>query len=302
MDQVKAMRVFSAVVKKGGFSRAADELNIATSAVSRMVNDLEAWLGVKLLVRTTRKLSLTEAGESYLGRINQILNEVDDLQQAARDSGQIPSGTIKLTAPVFLGKYFLEPLLAEFMERFPDIRFQFLLVDRFVDLVEEGYDMAIRIAHLPDSNLIARRLGEFKVRMTASPGYLEKYGNPQNLEELAEHYCLVDTTPGHADRWPLAQEDGLHNFRVKSSVMANNGEMIRSMTCDGLGISYLPEFLVRQDLSEGRLVEVLPSLTSHNRVPVSLVYTHNRYLSGAVTAMVEYLMEKRQTLTGGDND
>ena len=222
MDRVKAMQVFVEVAERQGFASAARHLGLSTSAVSRQVKDLEAWLGLQLLNRTTRRIDLTEAGKAYLARCSQIVGAVAELETSARALGEEPQGALRVTAPVFMGRHLLGPVLPGFLARYPKVKLRLRLLDRFVDLVDEGFDLALRIGHLPDSSLIARKLGETRILMTAAPSYLAKHGMPTSAADLKRHNCLVDTVAGASDSWPIGLGKGVGTVRVAGNFTANS--------------------------------------------------------------------------------
>lgn len=298
MNQVKAMQVFVEVVRQGGFRKAADELGMATSAVSRLVSELEAWLEVKLLNRTTRHISLSEAGQAYLPRFNQVLTDIEALEISAKDQHITPKGTLKITAPVFFGKYFIEPILPDFLSAFPEIKVSLLLVDRFVNLVEEGMDLGIRIANLPDSNLIARPLGMMSLKISASPAYIAEHGEPTSIHDLKSHNCLVDTITGQGDRWRLRDGDGSTTIKVQGNMEVNSGEMVKMLTLNGIGISRLPEFFVNQEIHRGQLIHILPDSIDFS-VPISAVYPQNKYVTRTVRVFLDYLAEHLPSIIRG---
>lgn len=286
MDRVKAMSVFVEVARSEGFAPAARHLGLSTSAVSRQVMELESWLGVQLLHRTTRRIGLTEAGQAYLDACIRIVDEVEELARSATAERGEPRGEVRVTAPVFMGRHLLGPVLPAFLARHANVRVRLHLLDRFVDLIGEGFDLALRIADLPDSSLIARKLGDTRLMLTAAPAYLESRGVPESIEDLKGHNCLVDLVAGHGDRWPLAGTKG--PLRVAGNFIVNDGQMVREMTQAGLGISLLPEFFVAGELAEGRLVSLLPERLDIS-AGIFAVYPPTRHLSSAVRALIDAL-------------
>ncbi|MFQ5660879.1 MAG: LysR family transcriptional regulator [Gammaproteobacteria bacterium] len=290
MDRIRAMQVFIEVSRREGFAAAARQLHLSTTAVSRNVMELEDWLGVQLFNRTTRHLSLTEAGRAYLERCTHIVNDVDNLENISRDLHQNPQGRIKVTAPVFMGRQFLSPILPEFLQRYPGIAVNLHLVDRYVNLVDEGFDVALRIAKLADSNLVSRRLGAMRMVMVAAPSFIEKYGVPESLNALQNFNCVVDSVADYHERWPLIDHNGPVNVRVESNLSINSGELVRDMVIAGVGISILPDFFVAEDLRAGRLILVLPDGVNKNAT-ISAVYPQGRYLSSSVRVFIDFLVE-----------
>jgi DNA-binding transcriptional LysR family regulator len=292
------MQVFIEVAKRDSFSAAARHLYLSTTAVSRYVRDLEDWLGVELLHRTTRRLSLTDAGQAYLERCRGIVDDVGNLERTSRDLTDNPRGTVSVTAPVFLGRRFLGPQLPGFLERYPGIRLSLQLMDRYVDLIEEGFDVGIRIARARDSGLVSRKLGEMHMVLVASPEYLARHGAPASVADLRNHNCIVDSVGDYLDRWPLVDDGRPVQLRVASNLSVNNGEMVREMALAGLGITLLPDFFVTGDLHEGKLVAVLESAVARTAT-ISAVYPRTRHLSGTVRAFVDYLGENLELARSG---
>ncbi|MEW8139137.1 MAG: LysR substrate-binding domain-containing protein [Candidatus Thiodiazotropha endolucinida] len=288
MNILKGMTVFAEVVNQQGFAPAARALNLSTSAVSRHVFELESWLGVQLLQRTTRKLSLTEEGAMYLDRCNQVIADVDDIKNAALHRRAEPQGPLKLTAPVFIAKECLQELLPGYLNTYPKVSVELTAVDRFVDLVEEGFDLALRAGDLADSTLVARRLMDTKLVLVASPAYLASNGTPKTAVELKAHNCLIDTVSGYGDRWPVG---GRSNSRttVQGNVRANSGETVKALALAGLGIALLPHFMVMKELHKGHLTSFLDE---HIQLSAGLyaVYPQQRFVSANVRTFIDYLI------------
>lgn len=295
MDKYKAMQVFVEVAKLEGFSNAARQLHISTTAVSRYVMELEDWLGVQLFNRTTRHLSLTEAGRAYLDRCNHIVDDIENLERTSRDMKEKPQGKINVTAPVFMGRRFLGEILPVFLEKYPGIRLNLQLVDRYVNLIDEGFDVALRISNQPVSNLISRKLGDMHMVMVASPAYLKTQGVPKTIKDLQNCNCIVDSVADYLDRWPLVNKNTQTNIRVPSNLSINNGELVREMALAGMGITLLPDFFVANDIKTGRLVEVLRDKINKQGT-ISVVYPQSRYLSSSVRVFVDFLIEHSKEL------
>jgi DNA-binding transcriptional LysR family regulator len=283
MNQIKTMRAFVEVARRGSFASAAKQLGISTSSASRLVMELEDWLGTPLLRRTTRRLTLTDAGEQYLERCADIVEATDNLQRDAEALAERPRGRLNVTAASFLMRSRIAPLLPEFLEQYPDIRLDLDLRDKPIDLIGEGIDVAIRIGHLADSAMIALKLGEIRLRLTASPAFLDEYGAPETLDTLPSYPCLVDTIPAHGGRWPIGRR-----IKVEGRVSANDGDIIRQMTLAGLGISYLPDFHVDDDIAAGRLVSLFADETG-DPVGIYALYPARRQITGAARAFVDFL-------------
>jgi len=296
MDTLTGMRLFAEVVDAGSFSEAGRRLGLAASSVSRQVNGLEDALSARLLNRSTRSLSLTHAGEIYYERVRRILSEVHETNAAVAQLEATPSGLLRLNAPVVFGRRHIAPHIAEFCERYPDVSIDLTLTDHFVDVIESGADVVIRVGGLSDSSLIARRLAPNRRVIVASPDYLARYGEPETPEDLAEHKCLVYKLNVSMAEWHIRDGDG-DVFRVKVSgpLTANNAEALHSAVLNGLGIALLPTWTVGGDVNAGRLRRLLPGheadLVSHETA-IHAIYPHARHLSAKVRAFVDFLVEK----------
>ncbi|MCU7933185.1 MAG: LysR family transcriptional regulator [Candidatus Thiodiazotropha sp. (ex Codakia rugifera)] len=297
MDRLTAMRVFVEVAKQGSFVSAARTLGMSASSISRQLMSLEQWLDVELLHRTTRQLNLTDAGRSYLQRCIQIVGEVDDMEQDAKALRKDPGGEVRISAPIFIGRYLLARMLPGFTARFPMISLQLQLLDREVNLVDEGFDLALRVGELAESTLVARRLDDVQIILCAAPSYLDKYGIPKTVRDLKQHNCLVDTVPQHGHRWPFVENKKRVVMPVKGNVTANGGELVRELAISGMGIAYLPSFFVDDDIAQNRLVVLLDKATEMNP-GLFLVYPKTKHLSSTVRVFIDYLVEYSQhTLT-----
>ena len=289
MDRLQAMTVFAKVVEQGSFARAADRLSISTSACSRLVAELEAHLDTRLLNRTTRRLSLTESGQGFYERCVQLLADLDDAERAATESAASPRGTLRLTTSINFGVRHVSPAIGEFLVKYPAVKFDVSLSDRIVDLVEEGYDLAIRIGSAGGETVVARKLGEARMVACASPAYLKAHGAPKTPEDLARHPCLTYEYMPARHVWPFRGKDGReHAVRVAGPLHSNNGDLLAAAAVAGVGIAYEPEFILGPDLKAGRLVPILTSYTAPLG-PIYAVYPSRRYLSAKVRAFVDFL-------------
>jgi len=291
MENLTRMTIFAQVVDAKSFSTAAARLGLSTSAVSKQVSRLEDHFGTRLLNRTTRRFSLTEAGAILYERCARILTEMQEAERELTGMAATPRGTLKVNVPVTFGQLHIAPAMAEFLTRYPEIRVDMLMNDRMVDLIEEGFDVAIRIARLPDSSLIARRLAPNHLVVCASPTYLKKHGVPKTPEELQQHNCLTYTYfPSHTE-WRFQREQEEHRVSVTGNFQANNGEALRAAVLDGVGIALLPTFIVGRDLQTGTLQPVL-SAFSPPETAVYAVYPHKRHLLPKVQAFVEFFAKR----------
>lgn len=292
MDTLNCMRVFAKVVELGSFAAAAERLGVARSVVSKQVVALEERLGVRLINRTTRTLHLTEAGAAYLERCNAILAEVESLESSLGALAESPRGLLRVSAPVSFAISHLGPVLAGYRRQFPEVGVELAVNDRQVDIVEEGYDLALRIARKLESSLVGRRLATARMVLCAAPDYLARRGTPQRLEDLAGHDCIGYTYWGSGDDWQLDDAAGRAvTVRVKPTLRVNNGDVIRAAALEGEGVIFQPSFLVGDDLRAGRLVELLPGYQPLE-IGIYAVYPHRKYLSAKVRTFVDYLVER----------
>ena len=291
MDTLTSMKVFTAVVDCGSFAAAADRLEISRAMASKYISQLEAHLGTRLLQRTTRKLTLTETGSAYHERCAQILADIKEAEEGAARLTEAPRGTLRLTLPVSFSLLHMGPLVADYLKRYPDVRIDVLLVDRAVDLIEEGFDLAVRIGTLPQSGLIARRLGSDQIVISGSPDYLQQRGVPKVPAELARHNCLTYSYASSGDEWRMTGPDGVqHTVKVSGSLRASNGDMAKLAALQGVGLIRQPLFLVGDDIRAGRLVEVLSDYRAEP-LGIHAVYPSRKHLSAKVRAFVELLAE-----------
>ncbi|MCI4663505.1 MAG: LysR family transcriptional regulator [Neomegalonema sp.] len=259
MDRFSEMEAFVRVVEAGGFTEAARRAGVSKSAISKQVSSLEQRLGARLLDRTTRRVSPTEIGLAYYDRATRALAEAEEADAAAMAMQGDPRGELRLTAPQSFGRRILTPIVAEFLETHPQVRINMTLDDRFVELVSEGYDLAIRVGVLEDSVLKARRLGETKMILVASSEYLAKSGAPTRVEDLNDHALLHYSYLASGRSWRLAGSNGAERVvRAGGPLAVNNGEALLVAAEKGLGIAYLPEFIIEDSLSAGRVQALLP--------------------------------------------
>ena len=290
MNLLKAMEVFIKVAELRGFAPAARALSLSTSSVSRQVQDFENWIGTQLLRRTTRHLSLTEMGETQLENCRRVVNELHAMRLDKETQSSEPSGELRVTAPQFIAKRLLADLLPAFLASYPKISLDLVAIDREVDLVDEGYDLALRIGILADSTLRARKLCNVSLFLVASPGYLDKHGIPTTVRELNGHNCIVDTIPEHAERWPLSDVTLKKNFRATGNIRVNSGEIVETMVLQDAGIAYLPNFFVAEHIAEGRMVRLLDDAESPT-LGMYLVYPQTRQLAPKTRVFIDYVTD-----------
>jgi len=292
MDRFQALRVFSQVVESGSFSSAAARLGLSATATSRHVAELEAHLQTRLLNRTTRRVSLTESGRAFYERCVQLLADLEEAEQEAARAAVVPRGTIKLTASVNFGVRHVAPAIAAFLAQHAEVRFDVSLADRVVDLVEEGFDLGIRIGAPGSENLVARKLGQTRLVPCASPEYLAAHGAPQQPEDLAQHNCLTYAYVTPSNLWRFRDRTGRERaVRVSGTLHANNGDLLAEAAACGAGIGFEPAFIVGPDVRAGRLVPLLQDFVPP-AVPIYAVYPSRKHLSAKVRLFVDFLVER----------
>jgi DNA-binding transcriptional LysR family regulator len=289
MDRYASMAIFAKVVEGASFAGAARHFRISPAVVSKNVQALEKALGVRLLNRTTRRVTPTEVGLSYYRNCVRILAEVEEAERAASDLNATPRGLLKITAPYTFGTAHVAPAVADYLATHPDVSVELALNDRFVDLIEDGFDLAIRVGELPDSTLIARRLIETRNVLCASPQYLERCGEPRTLDDLTKHNCLIYPLSGLRGEWHFLDPDGREEtVQVSGRFIANNGDALRVLALRGEGIVRLPMFILDGDLAAGRLVRLLPLYEAQTFL-VHAVYPPGQFLSAKVRSFVDFI-------------
>ena len=289
-DSLYEMSVFSKVVAAGSLSAAARDLGVSTAVVSRRLAALEARLGVRLVNRTTRRLALTDEGASYLDACTRILGEIEDADAAAAARRVEPQGVLKVALPASFGHKHIAPLIPPFAARFPKIQLALSLSDRTVNMIEEGYDLAIRIGELEDSSLAARKLAPNRRVVCASPGYLKLHDAPRAPADLQQHNCL--TTNDLHMNWEYKGPDGKRgSVRVAGHYACDNWEVLREWAMAGLGVALKSTWDVRRQLEEGSLVPLLPGYDFGTDVAIYAIYPHRRYLPAKTRVFIDYLAE-----------
>lgn len=295
MLDVGALAAFVAVIDTGSFSGAAERLGQTPSGVSRTIARLEKQLGMTLIHRTTRRLDLTEEGVWLLARARRILADLDETESLAAHARTQPAGLVRVNAATPALDHLVAPLLADFLDAYPQVQVELASGETVVDLIEEKADVAIRIGELPDSTLNARRLGESRIRVLASPGYLERHGTPGRVEELARHRLVGFVAPASLNTWPLHAGDGAEaGLRIAPHVTATSGETIRHLALRGAGIVSLSDFLTRADVAAGRLVPLLEDAALPWSQSVWAVFYKQGALAPRVKALVDFLAERLQ--------
>lgn len=287
MDRFGDLDVFAHVVTARGMSAAGRQLNLSPAVISKRIRRLEERLGVRLLQRTTRQLSLTEAGQGFYERVVSILSSIEDAEAWVASGAGQARGTLRVSAPTSFGRLHIAPHLKPFLDAHPLVIVELVLSDAFLDIVGEGFDLAIRIADLRDSSLVAKRLAPNHRVLCATPGYLAAAGVPSNIEDLSRHTLIAH----NADHWRLDGPEGPVSVRVNGPLRTNSSEVVREALLAGLGIALRSTWDVGPELKSGALRRVLPAYSVGNRVAVHAVYPSRRHMEQKVRAFVDYLGE-----------
>ncbi|RED47748.1 LysR family transcriptional regulator [Aestuariispira insulae] len=290
MEDFGAIPVFVAVVEQGSFSAAAIKLGITKSAVSKRITQLETRLGARLIQRSTRKLSLTEAGEAYLGYAMECRKAAMQAEDAVSEMQGDPRGLLRVSAPMSFGRLHLAPLVPALMKRYPALKLDLVLDDRRVDLVEGGFDVAMRAGNLPDSSLIARRLAPCRVVLCASPDYLAGAAPVQRPEDLRDHDCLTYSYLSNHHEWTFETRTERQKITVSGRYQVNNSEALREAVIGGLGIARIPTFIVGPDLASGRLIQVLPDYPVETHT-LYAVFPERLHMPAKVRAFLDFAVE-----------
>jgi DNA-binding transcriptional LysR family regulator len=291
MDKLESLRAFVKVVQHGGLSAAARDLRLSRSAVSKYLIDLETDLGVQLLVRTTRNASPTENGLAYYERVVAILSEIDEADAAVSSLQAEPRGILRVNAPMSFGTLHLGTAIADFMEKYPELKIQLVLSDELIDPVREGFDVTLRIADLSSSSLIARKILPAPRVICASPSYLQRRGTPQHPDELREHECLTYGHLATGHQWKLTGPDGDHWIQIPWTLCTNNAEVLRDAAVKGRGLALLPTFIAGDDLQTGALMTVLKEYKAPE-ISVYVIYSQTKHLSVKIRVFIDFLVER----------
>ncbi|QDF97964.1 LysR family transcriptional regulator [Azoarcus sp. DD4] len=292
MDRFQAMQVFTRVVDANSFSRAADSLGLPRATVTNIIQNLERLLQVRLLNRSTRRLSLTEDGAAYYERCVAILADVEETEASFRAAASRPRGRLRIDVPASLGRLVLIPRLCEFHSRYPELELAIGMGDRPVDLVREAVDCALRVGNLPDSSLVARRVGTFFGVTCAAPSYFERHGEPQTIAELADHRAVnyFSSLTGRTIDWDFVVDGEVVEVKMNGVVSVNDSDAYLACALQGFGLVQMPRFMALPHLESGALREVLPQWAP-SPMPMSVVYPANRHLSPKVRAFVDWVSE-----------
>ncbi|PAU36388.1 LysR family transcriptional regulator [Vibrio coralliilyticus] len=288
MDSIVAMRSFIRVVETGSFSAVAKEQNTNQATISKRVAGLEKKLGTKLLVRGSRRHTLTEAGQAYFERVSHIVAAIDEAEAEARSLTATPKGHLKITVPTMFGSLYVAPVISEFLAAYPDIDLDIKFDENLVALVKEGIDVAIRLGDLQDSSMMAKTLGYDELIMVASPTYLERHPAPTRLEELNAHNCLIySLSPKRGTVWIFNRTPGASEIPVSGNFQCDNGIGLKEMLLAHAGIALMPRWMVDKELRTGDLVHLLPDYAK--RYPISAVFTNNQYVPLKVRVFLAFM-------------
>lgn len=290
MDKLTRIKVFVNVVESGSFSAASDRMGISRAAASKYVSQLEAHLGGRLLNRTTRHVSTTESGQMYFERCKDILHAMEEADDMVSGLSGTPKGTLRISAPSVFTERHVVPLISEFTKLYPGVEVEIMISDRYVDLVDEGYDLAIRVADIESSDLVARRLASCRHVFIASPEYLQNAPQLKTPDDLKNHACLLYsfTTSG---RWPLSKDGIDHSVKIKPVLKTNNPEVLLQASINGMGISLMPTFIASDAIRSGKLKIVLESYESLN-IDIYAIYLSRHYLPAKIRVFVDFLKER----------
>ena len=289
MDRMTSMATFVKVVESGGFSAAARTLSMSPSMVTAHVQALEERLGVRLLNRSTRRVSLTEVGHAYYERCLQILAEADDADQIAQALQSTPRGTLRLNTSIAIPPL-LAPVVAEFVALYPEVSVNLTMSDRMIDLVEEGFDLAVRNMSVPDSSLVVRRVATYRFVVCGAPGYLAARGIPGQPADLSQHNCLVYSHSAWGNEWRFAGPDGEQSVAVEGNLQANSDNALRLAAVHGQGLALAPSFLLIEEIKSGRLVPVLTEFLQTEHA-INAIYPHRHHLSAKVRSFIDLLVK-----------
>lgn len=295
MDRIELMKTYLAVADAGSFTQAADKLNITPQLASKYIRALEDDLGSQLFNRSTRRVNLTQTGAAFYDRCARLVEDFDELTAAVRQDHQVPRGELRVTAPIDFGELHLIDALSDFADAFPDISINLTLTDRFLDMLEEGIDVAIRIGELESSSLIARRIGTAPIVFCASPQYLAHHPMPNHPRELLKLNCIIDTNFKLESSWPFLVNGKLERVSVTGRFRVNNASAARRLALNGHGITLVPSYIVSQDLKEGRLISVLEEF-SVSDLGIHAVYPEARHLSAKTRSFVDFIAARFRAL------
>jgi DNA-binding transcriptional LysR family regulator len=293
MDKVMSMRVFSAVTKQGSFSDAAKKLSISKAMASKHVQNLENSLGVRLFNRTTRKLNLTEVGHAYYDKVDIILADIDETEQAISQLNSVPKGKLKIMAQPSFGAFHLSRALSEYLKIYPEVKTEIELSNRMPDLVEDGIDLAFHVGELDDSMYVARKIASARRVVCASPYYLKQNGTPQSPDDLSKHNCLIYSPRINVEEWEFIDEGKKIKLKTSGDIQCNDSDALRIAAIQGCGIAQLPTYVVGLDIQSGRLNALLEAYEPE-KLPVYAIYNHRKYLSAKIQTFIDFIYDLYQ--------
>lgn len=289
MDKVKAISIFVEVADSGSFSAAAQRLGVVNSVVSKNISELEQWLGKKLVYRSTRSMRLTQDGLKCLPEMETVLAQLDAMESRLAEKEGVLRGSVSMTAPMYLGQHHLLPIVTEFKALHPEVDIYLNLSDRRVDIIEQGYDLALRVSQMPDSDFVSRRLRNMVLKLVASPSYIDNHGKPGLLEALKTHHCLIEGDRVGSTRWRFKDERGRRrSVAVTGKTQSNLGESIKGFCLAGQGIAQLPSFFVDGNIASGELIELLPEFALDDFY-IHLLYQKAASSNAAVAALIKFV-------------
>lgn len=291
MDKLQAMQLFTRVVDAGSFTAGAEQMGISRALASKLIQNLEDALGVRLLNRTTRRISLTDPGKNYYQRVADLLSQLAEAEAEAAELQVEPRGRLRVSVPISFAVDHLAAAFADFQRRFPRVDLELGLNDRLVDIVDEGYDLAIRISRLADSSLVARRIAPASLAVVASPAYLAEHGTPVHPDDLARHAILIYTLTAKPEEWTFLRGPESVSVKIHGKLHVNNGDFIAATAIHGGGIGLLPNFIIHEALRSGRLVQVMPDWIVPP-IGIYAVYPQTRALPAKTRALIDFLVER----------
>lgn len=290
MNKLKAMAIFVEIAEQESMSAAAKNLGVVNSVVSKNLNELEQWLGRKLIFRTTRSLKLTQDGMTYLGQCQKILAEVASLEERTLSQDSIVSGHLKLTAPVYLGEKLLAPIVATFTSAYPNVALEIVLSDEFKDMVDEGFDIAFRVSQMPDSSYISRRLSKVRIVTVATPLYLDSAPALAKPKDLKEHFCILENSSSQKKLWRFkSRSKAQANVQVGGPISAGTGQLVKALCLESLGVAQLPDFIVEDEIQRGLLIEQLPEYALDNFY-IHMLYHQHSTGKNAIRATIDHFV------------
>lgn len=291
MDRFQSLQVFVKVAECGGFAAAARDLGMSPPAVTRAVAALEERINTRLLIRTTRSVRLTESGERFLQDSRRILMELEEAEEAAVGSHAAPRGELRVTAPVLFGRHYVTPIIGDFLDRYPLVNCQALFVDRIVNLMDEGLDVAIRIGNLPDSSLIAIRAGSVRLVLFAAPAYLKEHGLPRHPEDLSDHRLIKSLAINTSMEWSFHENGKPLSIHIQPRLRMNTNDAVIELVARGWGISRLLSYQIAPQLAEGRVQTILTEFEP-SPIPIHVVHQEGRMVSSKVRAFVDFMVDR----------